>query len=348
MEGSISLDLARGGTPDGATAPEGATPFREATAQRRQEMKRFCPATRAARVGTVLVALISLCLGGAEAAFASDGVLEINQACAVQTGCFPGDPPGIPVQITTTGSYRLTSNLTPPNQNTTVISISAAGVSVDLNGFAIQGANTTFPCSSPGSGIGVTSSASAVALSNGNIRGMGSAGVELSISNNARVERVIVEQNCGNGIAVGSGSLVTDSVARNNSGHGIMLNPTSRVSGSVATSNLGNGIFGPTGYVSVEGCVANSNSTSGISSPSAASLVTDSMASNNTSYGISVSTGSLVLRSSTNGNGVNGVEMTNGSSGMGFITANGNPFGAVSGFVVQVACSVLGGLVSCP
>ena len=311
-------------------------------------MKRFSPAIRAARLGTVLVALISLYLGVAEAVFASDGVLEINQACAVQTGCFPGDTPGMPVQITSTGSYRLTSNLTPPNQNTTVISISAAGVNVDLNGFAIQGTNTTFPCSAPGSGIGVASSASGVALLNGNVRGMGSAGVDLLNSFITRVERVIVEQNCGNGIAVGSGSLVTDSVARNNSGHGIVGNTSSRVSGSVASSNSGYGIYGPGGSVSVDGCVANSNGFSGIVIQSSASLVIDSMANNNTSYGISVNTGSLVLRSSTNGNGINGVEMTNSSSAEGFITSNGNGFGAVSGFVVQVACSVLAGARSCP
>jgi hypothetical protein len=43
--------------------------------------------------------------------FASDGQLEINQACAVNTGCFPGDDPGFPVTITQPGSYRLTGNL---------------------------------------------------------------------------------------------------------------------------------------------------------------------------------------------------------------------------------------------
>ena len=44
-------------------------------------------------------------------ALAVDGVLEINQTCAVQTGCFAGDSPGFPVTITQPGSYRLTSNL---------------------------------------------------------------------------------------------------------------------------------------------------------------------------------------------------------------------------------------------
>jgi hypothetical protein len=44
-------------------------------------------------------------------ALASDGVLEINQTCAVETGCLAGDSPGFPVTISTAGSYRLTGSL---------------------------------------------------------------------------------------------------------------------------------------------------------------------------------------------------------------------------------------------
>ncbi|MBY0400485.1 right-handed parallel beta-helix repeat-containing protein [Myxococcota bacterium] len=311
-------------------------------------MKRSRSTMTTAWVDPLRMALVFLSLGVAEAVFASDGVLEINQTCAVQTGCFPGDPAGMPVQITSTGSYRLTSNLTPPNQDTNVISISAAGVSVDLNGFAIQGGNTTFPCSSPGSGVGVTSSASATSVSNGSIQGMGTVGVQLVASTVARVERVIAELNCGTGIVVGNGSLVTNSVARNNSGQGISVLPTSRVSDSVANSNSGNGIFGPTGYVSVDGCVTNGNGFWGIRIESAASLVTDSMATGNGQSGIYLHTGSLVLRSSTNSNGTLGIESATGTSAIGFITSNGNSVAAVGGTVARVGCSALGGVGSCP
>ena len=50
----------------------------------------------------------------ASPALAVDGVLEINQTCAVLTGCFAGDAPGFPVTMdsTTPGkSFRLTSDL---------------------------------------------------------------------------------------------------------------------------------------------------------------------------------------------------------------------------------------------
>ncbi len=52
--------------------------------------------------------LAGLLLTLATSAYASDGVLEINQACAVNTGCFPGDDPGFPVTVVQPGSYSLT------------------------------------------------------------------------------------------------------------------------------------------------------------------------------------------------------------------------------------------------
>ena len=45
--------------------------------------------------------------------FASDGVVEINQTCAITTGCFAGDASGFPVTIQATptgpagGSYLI-------------------------------------------------------------------------------------------------------------------------------------------------------------------------------------------------------------------------------------------------
>ena len=34
---------------------------------------------------------------------AGDGVLEISQTCAIETGCFTGDTPGFPVTIASAG-----------------------------------------------------------------------------------------------------------------------------------------------------------------------------------------------------------------------------------------------------
>ena len=62
-------------------------------------------------------------------AFAVDGTTLINQATVTGSG-------GFPYHITQSGSYRLSGNhLIAPN--TTAIIISAASVTLDLNGFLI-------------------------------------------------------------------------------------------------------------------------------------------------------------------------------------------------------------------
>ena len=68
---------------------------------------------------------------------ASDGVLEINQTCAVQTGCFPGDTAGFPVTITEADrrSYRLTSDLVVPLPSNTGIYLHISSATLDLGGF---------------------------------------------------------------------------------------------------------------------------------------------------------------------------------------------------------------------
>src|SRR5215472_16787685 len=90
----------------------------------------------------------------ASSAYAVDGVLEINQVCATGPGCFPGDSAGLPVTITTAGSYRLTSNLTVPNATTDGIDVNADNVTIDLNGFIILGPCVGSPCSPTGAGVG--------------------------------------------------------------------------------------------------------------------------------------------------------------------------------------------------
>ena len=77
-------------------------------------------------------------------ALADDGVLEINQTCAVQTGCFPGDTPGFPVTIDGSAgrSYRLSGDLTIADANNDGIRVDADSISIDLNGFSIIGPGT--------------------------------------------------------------------------------------------------------------------------------------------------------------------------------------------------------------
>ena len=119
-------------------------------------------------------------------ALAGNGVLEINQACATNpnTGCFPGDFPGFPVTINVLSdkSYRLTSDLTVPDEFTSAIVLLQSRVSIDLNGFEIRRADCLGPCSisDSGTGHGVEASffgAEGISVKNGSISGMGGSGV---------------------------------------------------------------------------------------------------------------------------------------------------------------------------
>jgi hypothetical protein len=164
-----------------------------------------------------------------------------------------------------------------------------------------------------------------------------------------RIDRVVAEQNCGDGIIAGTGSLVTDSIARRNFGVGISGNFDNLIRNSVADFNQGSGIF-PRGTLSrwlVQGSVANGNGVHGIAVATAdANLVVNSSATNNVRFGIHVSNNSLVLRSSAIANGQLGIS-AGSRSGVGFVTANGNATD-ISGSPVLVACIVAGGSPSCP
>ncbi len=174
-------------------------------------------------------------------AHAVDGVLEINQACAVNTGCFLGggagsaapDSAGFPVSIRRSGSYRLTSDLTVPDANTDAIEIfRAPDTTIDLNGFSIigpsicTGTGETLSCSSTGSGSGIreipttgTDEGTGVRVMNGSIRGMGSDGIFLY--HGATIEKVTAITNGNHGIVCLHSCSVMYSKAIRNGGSGI-------------------------------------------------------------------------------------------------------------------------------
>jgi hypothetical protein len=178
-----------------------------------------------------LLLLIAL----AAPALAVDGVLEINQTCAVETGCFAGDFPGYPVQISQSGSYRLTSDLT-SSTVFTGISVNADHVTIDLNGFSIIGPGT----GTSGSGIIASTGADSTAVLNGRVIGLGSDGIRLR--DDARIVGVHVEGSGAgsfvrSGIVVGERSTVRGCTSHANTGWGISASSGSTVAESVATSN---------------------------------------------------------------------------------------------------------------
>jgi len=183
-----------------------------------------------------LVTLALVCAAGV--AVASDGALEINQAC-VATGCFPGDDPGFPVQAPANGSYRLTGNLTLPDANTTGITL-GSGSSLDLGGFSVIGTAscTGIPatCTGTGNGTGI-SAHTQTSIRNGRVAGHGNSGI--SGSESVRIQDVTIYGNGGNGILGSGGTLIERCVIERNGIDGISI-----AAGQVgATVIQGNGIL---------------------------------------------------------------------------------------------------------
>jgi len=291
-------------------------------------------------------------------ALASDGVLEINQSCAVQTGCFAGDAAGFPVTINGLAghSYRLTSSLRldDPAQydaSSTALEIQGDRITVDLGGFQISG-----PCSNEcpaGSGDGVSAADfnEAIEIKNGTVVGMGRHGVSAGSSGIVQEIRAIAngeagirtgtstlvlastsERNGGDGVSVGDGSVVRGCTARINDGAGIVATFDAKISESTSLSNIGDGIRTSGGAIVESNSVA-SNGGHGIVS-GAGSLIRGNSARANgtgaTGDGIRASSGSAVKDNTVRVNHGFGLALTFPTSYSGN-TITSNNGGTVSG-----------------
>lgn len=293
-----------------------------------------------------ILALLSLVL--ACPALASDGVMEINQTCAVGTGCFAGDTAGFPVTIDGTAghSHRLTSDLTLPNENVDGIVVSSSDVTIDLAGFAILGPvicsgeppGVPLTCTpSSGTGSGVKSSSRGVSVKNGSIAGMGAFGVALG--DQAEVTNLRVRSNRLSGIVTTPGSIVSGNTAYQNGQAGIFAF-SSTVSGNTIYQNGGAGIqadgsisgntvyqnggVGINAFLStVSGNTVYRNKSDGI--------IASGVLSDNAVFlngGIGISSGfSTISNNSVYSNGGSGIFATNGSSVRGNTVRQNTGFG---------------------
>jgi hypothetical protein len=180
-------------------------------------------------------------------ALASDGALEINQAC-VATGCVPGDAPGLPVGTQSGRHYVLTSDLTLPAANSSGVVLEDFAT-LDLGGFAIVGpascSGAPAVCTGTGNGLGVAVGIGAT-LRNGVIRGVG--GAAIAVEEVAMVEDVAVVRNGGVGISGDAqGAILRGCRVFQNGSHGINLalgagSPGALITGSTIQDNGGDGI----------------------------------------------------------------------------------------------------------
>lgn len=280
--------------------------------------------TLASAVATALLVFLI-----ASAARAVDGVLEINQACAVNTGCFLGDTAGFPVTIDGSAgtSYRLTGDLTPPISSVNAVSVTGSNVTLDLNGFAVLGPTrcTPQPVTSclpldGGSGI-VASAAENVTIRNGKIQGMTFLGV--GVGRDSLLEDLVVKDNGGTfAVWTGGNCVVRNLRVRGNGGVGIQTSGGSMLTHNVVSGNADQGIVLSAGQATFN--VVNSNGRAGIDA----------------------SLGSAVIGNSVRTNGGFGLDLA-GGTGYTDNVINSNIGGTVSGGVA-FGTNVCNGTTTCP
>lgn len=300
-----------------------------------------------------MLAICGLCLlAGTQLSFAVDGAYQINAACAA-VGCFPGDNPGYPVEITQSGTYDMVGSLTIADQTTTAILVEANNVTINMNGFRIIGPVTCngtpvtcTPATSGGGNIGIdgwTYNPTNVVVRNGSVTGMGTG---ILASYDGRVEHIQAVQNGYAGIRARTGTAVTDStgtyngymgiesrlmigcVASHNGTYGLAAGGASLIKDSIAVSNDGYGIYLGTG-TNVIGSTISNNDTGMFSEGS--NQILDSMVANNRLFGLTNTQGvDTVARSTFIGN-----------------FSGGHQWGA-AGTIVQTTPNMCGSSTTCP
>ena len=212
---------------------------------------------------------------------------EVEPRIAINAANTPGDADSR-FRITQRGSYYLTANVIGA-AGLAGIEIAVGGVTIDLNGFEMQGAAGSLDAIRM-SAAGTTS----VVVKNGTIRLWSEDGVDLDTNTpqSVRVENVHVS-SCGQrGIAVGLG-IVESCISFNNGGQGLVMG-VGQVIDSRATDNTLSGILLTGSGSSVIGCTASGNGTHGIASTGAAVLISQCTASENEGDGIQASIASNV------------------------------------------------------
>lgn len=268
---------------------------------------------------------------------ASDGVIEINQSCALSAGCISGDGAGFPITINQPGSYVLTSNLLAQSSDLSTISIEASNVTLDLNGFAIIGGTScsetgAYPnvitCTGSGPSYGILVNNGAVTLRsvvirNGNIKGIGGTGILLGASTDgAVIEDIEVTHSGSSGIrATGVGIVVRRAVVSLCYAFGISVHVGAQVESAVTWSNGFNGIQAGDRSI-LENVTSRSNTGAGILAGYDVKVLAATVYGNG-GDGIQINAGGTVSRASSAGNVGHGIVLA-GSGIVESSTANDN------------------------
>lgn len=268
---------------------------------------------------TVSLAAVVAAMAGGSAALAgplappagpiaptSKTLTEVEPRTAISAANTPGDADSV-FRISSPGSYYLTANML-GQAGKHGIEIAAVGVTIDLNGFDMQGVagsldgiRTAFP------------NLRDITIKNGAVRLFGGDGVDFStqVAANCRVDGVYAGSNGGMGMRLGDAAIVADCTLSNNAADGLRAGLGCLVSGCTASGNSVSGFVVSDGSVVVN-CTADGNSSRGFIA-GAGGLINTSSARENGSEGFIGAIGGAFSACRAFGNGDTGIA-TSGSA----------------------------------
>lgn len=188
-------------------------------------------------------------------------------------------------EITAPGSYYLTTNLLASGKDG--IRILADNVTLDLNGFTIQGSGSV------GRGVVVITSRKGIVIRNGSVSGCPGGGLSCQLAADSTFSDIKITDSTGNyasGLEVGSNCVVT-CVSVANASYGIIAGDNSRL---FECSSMSNQLWG----FSLKG----------------RAVVKDSLAANNGTYGIIAFGNAVIEQCILTANNYSGVLATHGAS----------------------------------
>lgn len=206
-------------------------------------------------------------------------------------------------KITQPGSYYLTGNVTGAAGQSGIV-ITSGQVTLDLNGFRLEGAGGTIAIE--------LQCVPDVVIKNGFISNWIESGILGEDSTGLRIENIHMRNFPGCTVLVGSGTAVLDS-SISDSADGYQLGPHSRVERCVVRGCAGTAIVASTGSL-VADCTLNNNG-GGISVSGAGSVVRDNVINGSGSTVISV------VGATARNNRIEGNHVTGGGVGLSITTA---------------------------
>jgi hypothetical protein len=334
----------------------------------------------AGRLLCFVLLFFAVSAGVASLATASDGRVELDQLCAVSTGCMAGDAPGFPITITGEGgrSFVLTTDLVVSGSNVDGIQLYASDVSIDLNDHTILRAEcvgATTNCSTGASNAAAirdtfsTSIVGGLVVHDGTVLGFTSG---LLLGRGAEVRNVVARWN-GNGLRTrGRGFLLLDSAVEANASIGVVADEFDSggvIVGNRISRNEQSGLV-----VDTPGCVATDNvsfenGSGGLGFDDVA-VVVDNLAYGNKTNGLWAFDGSVVHRNTAYDNDLLNLliaggtlvrgNVARGSAGEGIVAAlptgqghlenvaSDNAGGDYAGTWVDLGANACGGTPGCP